>query len=111
MSFEEAYEEAKKIHAQGHPPKYIGFQLAEMEVDDEIIDQVLEKIMSIRKADSRRQGIKEMIYGAPLIAIGMGLTIWSQDWDFDYSIAFWALPLAGLLIFIDGLARFLGLRG
>ncbi len=108
-NFEELKEQAIKYWRSGFDEVYIVNQFAEKGVDNNTIDRVIYDVKKVKKAEMRGSGVKLFIYGLSFIIVGLGLTWWSTNWDFEYIFILWGLPVFGVMTAIKGLGRILGL--
>ncbi len=108
-NFEDCYQEATTMFANGYDSKYIGFQLAEKGVPDEMIDDVLIAIKKLRKGVKRSVGMKQVIYGSSFILVAIGFTFLSTNENSPITYILWGLAVTGVLTLIKGIANIIGL--
>lgn len=107
--YEDCYEEAKTMFANGHDNKYIGFQLADKGVSDEMIDEVILAIKKLRKDVKKSIGMKQVIYGLSFIVAAVLFTFISTDENSPILYVLWGLAVTGVLTLMRGIANILNL--
>lgn len=108
-NFDDCLEEAKVMYANGHDNKYIGFQLADKGVPDEVIDEVVEAIKKLRKDVKKSVGMKQVIYGFSFIGVAILFTFISTDENSPIVYVLWGLSITGVLTLMRGVANILNL--
>lgn len=108
-NFDECLQEAKEMFAYGHDSKYIGFQLAEKGVPDEMIDEIIAEVKKLRKGVKKSIGMKQVIYGLSFIGAAILFTFISTDENSPVVYVLWGLAVVGVLTTMKGVANILDL--
>ncbi|MES2593659.1 MAG: hypothetical protein V4608_17375 [Bacteroidota bacterium] len=107
--YSELLNEAKTMFALGYDNRYIELQFAEKKIDDNIIDQIIVEIKSLRKAQKKSRGLKLIIYGASFIAVAFIMTLISYNEHSSSRFVLWGLAISGVTTLMKGVADILGL--
>jgi len=108
-SFDDLYQKAMRYYSQGKDDQYIYFQLSEEGIEPRKIDEVLTAIKKFRKKAKRSDGVRSLVIGLSIIAIGMGLVWFINQSQGSYIVIAWGLPIFGLIIVAKGLMQIIGL--
>ena len=101
--------EAKTMYALGHDNKYIEFQFADKGVSDDIIDNIIRDINSLRKYNKKSRGRKLIIYGLSFLAVAFLFTLISYNSESPTRFVLWGLAISGVTTLIKGLADIMDL--
>lgn len=108
VKYTELLEDAKRYYVSGYDDTYIANQFAEQGVSDEQIEAVLSEVRTIRKSNRRRTGMRLLVSGVSIAAVGITgtlLTYFSADWHGPVSYVLMGTIIAGVATAVSGLTK------
>ena len=99
---------ASSLQRDGHNYEEISLQLREKGATDTLLQEIIEKVKSIRLSKRRKSGFTYCTIGVSLLVIGCMITLFLYTSGHDIKIAMYGLTTLGIIFTFKGLVDIFG---